>query len=90
MTFRVSCKLVYATLCATSSAEVQLREEKTGERISIGVEEAARATGLSTRTIWGLIERGELPSVHVGRRRLLRVADIQKFLAKRKVKEGFG
>lgn len=60
------------------------------ERISVGVEEAARATGLSMRTIWNLIRHGELSSISVGRRRLIRVHDLEKFLAKRKVKEGIG
>jgi excisionase family DNA binding protein len=43
----------------------------------ITVEEAGRALGVSRSTVWRLIQRGDLPSIRRGGRRLVRVSAIQ-------------
>jgi excisionase family DNA binding protein len=47
----------------------------------VGIAEAARMTDLSRRSIENYIAAKLLPSVRLGRRRLIRVRDLQKFLA---------
>ena len=44
----------------------------------ITVEEAGRALGVSRSTVWRLIQRGDLPSVRRGGRRLVSAAAIHK------------
>lgn len=48
--------------------------------LAVTVPEAARLTSLSLRKINYLIADGTIPSVKVGRRRLIRVADLEAFL----------
>jgi len=43
----------------------------------ITVEEAGQALGVSRSTVWRLIQRGDLPSVRQGGRRLVPVSAIQ-------------
>lgn len=50
-------------------------------RIAVGVAEAARMAGLSRRSIENYISLKLLPSVRCGRRRLVRVKDLEKFLS---------
>ncbi len=47
----------------------------------IGVKALAEKLGLSSRTVWRIIERGELPTLQIGRRRLMRLADVKHWLA---------
>lgn len=42
------------------------------------VEEAGRALGVSRSTVWRLIQRGELPSVRRGGRRLVQATALRK------------
>lgn len=42
--------------------------------------ESARALRCSTKTVSRLIAQGELPSVQLGRRRLVRPADLQRYV----------
>ena len=44
----------------------------------ITVDEAGRALGVSRSTVWRLIQRGDLPSVRRGGRRLVPATAIQK------------
>jgi excisionase family DNA binding protein len=46
----------------------------------IGIGHLAQKLGLSTRTVWRIIERGELPTLQIGRRRLLRLSDVRAWL----------
>jgi excisionase family DNA binding protein len=55
--------------------------DSTDHRLALSVRETAAATGLSERSVWKLIERRELESVRVGRRRLVPVDAIRKLLA---------
>lgn len=50
--------------------------------LAVGMAEAARRLGLSTRTIANLIKRGDLPSRKVGRRRLIAMRDLELFLGR--------
>ena len=43
----------------------------------VSVDEAGRALGVSRSTVWRLIQRGDLPSVRRGGRRLVSAAAIQ-------------
>jgi len=47
--------------------------------VAVGIAEAARRLGLSTRTIAKLIARRELPSRKVGRRRIIPVVALEAF-----------
>ncbi len=51
--------------------------------LTLPVRDAARAIGISERYAWELIASGELPALRLGRRRLVRVESISKFLAAR-------
>jgi excisionase family DNA binding protein len=51
------------------------------ERLSYRIADAAKATGLSTRTIWRLISRGELRTVKVGGSTVIRADDLRAYLA---------
>ena len=44
----------------------------------VSVEQASSALGVSRSTVWRLIQRGELPSVRKGARRLLPVAALRR------------
>ena len=50
---------------------------------AIAVSEAARRLAISSRTIHRLIKRGELPSILIGRRRLIRRSSLAEWLAGR-------
>lgn len=49
-------------------------------RLALSVRETAVATGLSERLIWKLIQRGELQSTRIGRRRLVPLDSIRRLL----------
>jgi excisionase family DNA binding protein len=51
------------------------------EPIALGVKEAAAHIGVSSWTLRTLINAGELPTVWIGGRRLLRVADLAAYVA---------
>jgi len=54
-----------------------------GERLALGVSEVGRTLGVSTSLTRKLIREKKLPSVLVGDRRLVRMADLKAFLAAR-------
>jgi excisionase family DNA binding protein len=47
----------------------------------IGISHLAERLGLSRRTIHRILARGELPSLQIGRRRLIRLSDLRHWLA---------
>jgi excisionase family DNA binding protein len=49
---------------------------------SLDVKQAARILGISPRTLYPLAERGEVPSIKVGGRRLFRPAELRAYLEK--------
>ncbi len=50
-------------------------------KLAFDVEEAAALMSISRRTIYELMRTGELGSIKIGRRRLVRLTDITDFLA---------
>jgi excisionase family DNA binding protein len=55
-------------------------EPRTAQRIAVSVDEAVTLTGLSRSTVFRLVQTGELPSLKVGRRRLIRVVDLDGYI----------
>ena len=51
-------------------------------RLLYPVEAAARRIGVGRTTLYGLINDGSLPSVQIGRRRLVAEADLLDFVAR--------
>ena len=51
------------------------------ERISYGIGDAVRATGLGRTTIYRLIKDGELKSVMIGGRRLIPAHELRNLLS---------
>jgi excisionase family DNA binding protein len=51
------------------------------ESALIGISHLAERLGLSRRTIHRILSRGELPSLQIGRRRLVRLSDVRSWLA---------
>ena len=51
------------------------------EAALIGINHLAERLGLSRRTIHRILARGELPSLQIGRRRLVRLSDVRHWLA---------
>jgi len=51
------------------------------ESACIGIQHLADRLGLSRRTIHRILARGELPSLQIGRRRLVRLSDLREWLA---------
>jgi len=52
--------------------------------IALGFKKAAEETSLSVRTLQYAADRGELETVRVGRRRLILVRSLEKFLMRGK------
>jgi excisionase family DNA binding protein len=50
------------------------------ESALIGISHLAERLGLSRRTIHRILARGELPSLQIGRRRLIRLSDVRRWL----------
>jgi excisionase family DNA binding protein len=50
------------------------------EPLALSVEQAAHAVGLGRTKVYELLASGELPSVKVGKRRLVRVEALQRLL----------
>jgi len=48
--------------------------------LAVGMAEAARRLGLSTRTVASLVSRRQLPSRKVGRRRIIPVNALESFV----------
>jgi excisionase family DNA binding protein len=50
------------------------------ESALIGINHLAERLGLSRRTIQRILSRGELPSLQIGRRRLVRLSELHRWL----------
>lgn len=57
-------------------------------QIAISVEQAAKRTGLGRSFMWHAVLRGELVSYRLGRRRLVRVADLDEWICSHKAATG--
>ncbi|MGC9543614.1 helix-turn-helix domain-containing protein [Streptomyces sp. UG1] len=51
-------------------------------KVNLTVEEAIEASGIGRTTMFGLIKRGELESIKIGRRRYVPVAALDDFLSR--------
>ena len=51
----------------------------------IGIQELAKRLAISTRSVWRIIERGELSVTRIGRRTLVAKGEVGKWLAGRPV-----
>jgi len=50
----------------------------------LSVPEAARLLGVGERFVWKMASTRELPTVKIGRRRLVALADIERFVESRR------
>ena len=55
---------------------------------TLTIDEAARQLGCGKAKVYELIRTGELPSVKIGRRRVVRWADVDALLERRSQAEG--
>ena len=60
------------------------------EKAALSVEEVGTYLGTSRPTVYRLMDSGALPSIHIGRRRLVLREDLDKFLQERKAEAGAG
>jgi excisionase family DNA binding protein len=76
----------------TSSEQVSLpaaaRQSPRGlepvvDPLAVSIKAAARMIGVSRTVLYQLINGGEIPSFTVGRRRLLAIAELRRFVAER-------
>jgi excisionase family DNA binding protein len=51
------------------------------ERLAVSIETAARMIGCRRTTAYKLIRNGQLPTITLGRRRLVRVEDLRLYVA---------
>ncbi len=58
-------------------------EKFKGPRLAVSVDDAARILSVSRRHIYDLLEAGELSSFTSGRRRLIRVSELERYIAER-------
>lgn len=56
---------------------MDIRNEKV---LAIGIEEAARRVGVGRSFLWSVVRRGELKSYRLGRRRLVRLVDLDRWI----------
>ena len=54
----------------------------------MGCPEVANRLGVSLRTVYGMINRGDLPAYHMGRVIRVRRTDLQSFLLAQRLKPG--
>lgn len=46
----------------------------------LGISKVATCMDVSVRTVWSWILNKKLPTIHVGRRRLIRLSDLERFI----------
>jgi excisionase family DNA binding protein len=74
-------RLVEGLLEQVERRAEQLAAERSGERAALDVRTAAARLGISQRGVERLVASGRLPSLQVGRRRLIPVQGISHLLA---------
>jgi len=50
-------------------------------RLALSVPDAAEAIGCSTSMMWKLLERGDIAKVKIGRRTVIRITELERFLS---------
>ena len=58
------------------------------EPVWLGTQEAARQLGITPRTLYRLINEGEIPAYKLGRVLRLRLSDVEAFLESARVQPG--
>ena len=58
--------------------------EDAAQKIAVSVEEASKRASLGRSFVWGAVLRGELVSYRCGRRRLIRIADLDEWIRRHK------
>ena len=58
------------------------------DKAAFSVEEAGIYLGQSRPTVYRLMDSGDLPSIHIGRRRLILKEDLERFIQERKAEAG--
>jgi excisionase family DNA binding protein len=61
--------------------------QKAMERAAFSINEAAVYLGVERAHLYDLMNSGEVPAFHIGKRRLLLRSDLDKFIAFRKSQE---
>jgi excisionase family DNA binding protein len=74
-------RLVRPAIAATPSAPPRAVPNAPSERLTLTVEEVHERTGVPAGTVRGWIRRGVIPSIRIGGRRLIRVADLDALIA---------
>ena len=64
--------------------------EKVMEKAAYSVNESCSYVGIGRAYFYRLMGGGKIPSFNIGRRRLIRKADLDKFLEERLEEAGFG
>ena len=59
------------------------KPETTIPRLAVGMQEAADAIGVSRAHLYTLLDNGELETVMVGSRRLIRMAELERLVNSR-------
>src|SRR5262249_30029477 len=77
----------YAIICSVAPmlrvcpvASLGGHMELTPERVALSVPEAAQAAGLSKSAFWPLVMSGQVPSFQCGRRRLVPVESLRRWV----------
>jgi excisionase family DNA binding protein len=58
------------------------------EPVWLGTQDAARQLGITPRTLYRLINEGEIPAYKLGRVLRLRLSDVERFLESARVQPG--
>ena len=53
------------------------------ERFAVSVDEAAQLLGVGRSTLWQLVTSGEIPSFTIGKRRLIPLDALRRWIAER-------
>lgn len=78
---RISRELAAEATDLVQLAASLASRERTEPRTLLSIEDCAQTLGLSRTTTFGLIRTGQLPSFKVGSRRLVRRADLERFVS---------
>ena len=80
---RVVAAVVELAAALREQLRVELEAARNEPPTLLDVASAARQLGVSRTTLYGILDRpGGVPSLHVGKRRLIRRADLEAFAAR--------
>ena len=66
--------------CASMFSSDSSPEPSTLQPMLVSTAEAARLLGINRATVYDMLHRGALPSVKIGRRRMISVASLDEFI----------